>query len=195
MRYPPDHKAKTRAKILTAAAHLFREQGIEPTGVDRVMSAAGLTAGGFYSHFRSKDALVAEAIDTAADRSYERWFSGFEKLRGRAFARALLNRYLSAEHREERAEGCLLPALGAEMARESRSSRRRFERRLKGLLGYVGERTSGLAVERERWLAALALSVGALMLSRAVVDRRLSDEILGASRKNALRLLGLGRAS
>ena len=69
MRYPPEHKAKTRAQILTAAAQLFRKRGIEPTGVDNVMSAVGLTAGGFYAHFRSKDALVAEAIDIAGDRS------------------------------------------------------------------------------------------------------------------------------
>jgi TetR/AcrR family transcriptional repressor of nem operon len=196
MRYPPDHKAKTRAQILTAAAQLFRKRGIEPTGVDGVMSAVGLTAGGFYSHFRSKDALVAEAIDTAGDRSYARWFSGFDHLRGRAFARAMLTRYLSAEHRDDRAEGCLLPTLGPEMARESRPSRRRFERRLEGMIAHVGERTSELALGRDRLIAAIALSVGALVLSRAVVDRRLSDDILTASRRHALRLLGIsGRAA
>ena len=189
MRYPPEHKAKTRAQILTAAAQLFRKRGIEPTGVDNVMSAVGLTAGGFYAHFRSKDALVAEAIDIAGDRSYARWFSQFDQLRGRAFARALIARYLSPEHRYERAEGCVLPALGAEMARESRSARRRFERRLEGMIDHVAERTSELTLARDRVIAAITLSVGAVMLSRAVVDRRFSDEILTASRRNALRLL------
>jgi TetR/AcrR family transcriptional repressor of nem operon len=192
MRYPPDHKAKTRAQILTAAAHLFRKRGIEPTGVDGVMSAVGLTAGGFYAHFPSKDALLAEAIDTAGERSYARWFSGFEQRRGRAFARELVARYLSSEHRDERAEGCLLPALGAEMARQSRPSRRRFQRRVEGMFCLVQERTSELALPRDRVIAAIALSVGAVVLARAVVDRRFSDEILAASRRGAARLLGLG---
>jgi TetR/AcrR family transcriptional repressor of nem operon len=195
MRYPPEHKAKTRAQILTAASRLFRKRGIEPTGVDDVMSAVGLTAGGFYAHFRSKDALVSDAVDTAAERSYARWFSSFEQLRGRAFARALVTRYLSAEHRDERAEGCLLPTLGPEMPRGSRPSRRRFERRLEGMIAHVGERTSELGLGRDRVIAAIALSVGAVVLSRAVVERRFSDEILAASRRNALRLLGVSARS
>jgi AcrR family transcriptional regulator len=75
MRYPPDQRQKTRERILSAAADLLRGRGIAATGVDQIMAAAGLTAGGFYSHFRSKDALVADAIDAAAEKVRLRWYA------------------------------------------------------------------------------------------------------------------------
>jgi TetR/AcrR family transcriptional repressor of nem operon len=196
MRYPRDRKIKTRAQILAAAATLLRSRGIDGTGVDAVMSAVGLTAGGFYAHFRSKDALVADAIEAAGDQAARRWHGGLEALEGRAYARALLDRYLSTEHRNDRAGGCILPALGAEMPRARRSSRRRFEQRLVFLLDHLSERLAlkGVrAVNREEVIASVALSVGGLMLSRAVTDRALADQILSASRKGAGRLLGLSR--
>src|SRR5687767_2149684 len=89
MRYPRDRKIKTRAQILAAAATLLRSRGIDGTGVDAVMSAVGLTAGGFYAHFRSKDELVADAIEAAGAQAARRWHGGLEALEGRAYARAL----------------------------------------------------------------------------------------------------------
>jgi TetR/AcrR family transcriptional repressor of nem operon len=194
MRYPRDRKIKTRAQILAAAATLLRSRGIDGTGVDAVMSAVGLTAGGFYAHFRSKDALVADAIEVAGAQAARRWHGGLEALEGRAYARALLDRYLSTAHRNDRAHGCILPALGAEMPRARRSSRRRFEQRLVFLLDHLSERLAvkgGRGVSRDEVIASVALSVGGLVLSRAVTDRALADQILEASRKGAGRLLGL----
>jgi TetR/AcrR family transcriptional repressor of nem operon len=194
MRYPRDRKIKTRSQILAAAATLLRSRGIDGTGVDAVMSAVGLTAGGFYAHFRSKDALVADAIEAAGAQAARRWHDGLEALEGRAYARALLDRYLSTEHRDDRAGGCILPALGAEMPRARRSSRRRFEQRLLFLLDHMSERLAvkdARGVNRDEVIASVALSVGGLVLSRAVTDRALADQILSASRKGAGRLLGL----
>jgi TetR/AcrR family transcriptional regulator, transcriptional repressor for nem operon len=194
MRYPRDRKIKTRTQILAAAATLLRSRGIDGTGVDAVMSAVGLTAGGFYAHFRSKDALVADAIEAAGAQAARRWHGGLEALEGRAYARALLDRYLSTEHRDDRAGGCILPALGAEMPRARRSSRRRFEQRLLFLLDHMTERLAmkdARGVNRDEVIASVALSVGGLVLSRAVTDRALADQILSASRKGAGRLLGL----
>lgn len=192
MRYPPSHKRETRARILDAAAGLLRSRGIDGTGVDAVMARAGLTAGGFYSHFRSKNALISAALETAAEQSARRWYGPLSGLRGRAFGRALLARYLSPEHRDDRAGGCILPSLGAEMPRATRKSRQHFEQRLRGLCTQV-EAGFGSAhpVGREAILAGLALSVGGLVLSRAVVDRAFADELLAAARKGAAQLFGL----
>lgn len=184
---------------------MLRSRGIEATGVDAVMSAVGLTAGGFYSHFRSKDALVAEAIEVAGAQAARRWHGGLDELEGRTYARALLDRYLSIEHRDDRAGGCILPTLGGEMPRAKRSSRRRFEERLRLLLDHIAEKlnakarpagarftSSSSSARREALIATVALAVGGLVLSRAVPDREFANEILNASRSGAGRLLGLG---
>jgi TetR/AcrR family transcriptional repressor of nem operon len=191
VRYPPGHRKETRARILGAAADLFRRDGIAATSVDAVMAAAGLTAGGFYAHFRSKDALVTEAVNTAAERARERWYGRVDHLSGRAWARALIHLYLSEPHRDDRAQGCILPSLSADVARSTRPTRRHFEARLRGLIEQFSARIDGaLPAERAEVIGAVALAVGGVVLSRAVLDRELSTEILAASRSSAERLLG-----
>jgi TetR/AcrR family transcriptional repressor of nem operon len=192
VRYPPGHREKSRARIVRSAAELFRSDGIAATGVDRVMARAGLTAGGFYAHFPSKDALVAEAVDAGANASRERWYGRFEDLRGRAWAEALVETYLSGEHRDDRTSGCILPSLGGEMGRARRPSRLRFERRVRGMFDFIEARTRGeLAADRAAIVAALSACVGGLLLSRAVLTPALSREILEGARAGAKRLLGL----
>lgn len=191
MRYSPGRRKQTRARILGAAADLFRRDGIDATGVDAVMAAAGLTPGGFYAHFRSKQALVAEAVDTAADRARERWYGQVDHLSGRAWARALLRLYLSEPHRDDRAQGCILPSLSVDVSRSTRPARRHFEARVRGLIEHFAARIEGaLPAERADVIGAVALAMGGVVLSRAVLDRKLSAEILGASRRSADRLLG-----
>jgi TetR/AcrR family transcriptional regulator, transcriptional repressor for nem operon len=195
VRYPPGHREQSRARILRAAAELFRSQGIAATGVDRVMARAGLTAGGFYAHFRSKERLVADAVDAAAEASRKRWYGRFDDLRGRAWASALLDTYLSQEHRDDRARGCLLPSLGGEVPRAGRAARLGFERRLAGLFEFAALRVNGaLPAKRAEIVAALALCVGGVLLARAVVTPALSREILASARSGAGQLLGLERA-
>lgn len=192
MRYAPERKAQTRARILRAAAELLRSRGIVGTGIDSVMARAGLTAGGFYGHFRSKDALVADAVDAAAKSAHERWYAPLEGLAGRAWAREFLRTYMSPAHRDARALGCILPTLGPEMPRASKAARQRFQGRLQGMLASMAERVGEeLPVSRADLIAAVALSAGAVLLSRAVADARLSEEILEASRDAAERLLGI----
>jgi TetR/AcrR family transcriptional regulator, transcriptional repressor for nem operon len=190
VRYPAGHKQASRQKILNAAAELFRRRGIEATGVDSVMAAAGLTAGGFYSHFRSKQALIAAAVDTAGEKASERWFAPLAGEHGPAWSRAFVARYLSEEHRDDRSSGCFVPSLAADVSRAGAVPRRHFERRLRGFFEVVAAQAGATTgPERERALGAIALCVGGLLLSRVVVDRKLSDEILSACRASAKQLL------
>src|SRR5476649_2405256 len=117
MRYPPAHKHTTRRRIVAAASEAFRERGVEGTGVDDVMRRAGLTHGGYYAHFRDKSDLVAEACSAAFDTAV----INLDRLAalptpGRR-ARLLIDSYLSARHRDNRGSGCLVVAVGADMAR------------------------------------------------------------------------------
>src|SRR3954465_13009490 len=117
MRYPPAHKHATRRRILEAAGQAFRERGVAETGVDEVMRRAGLTHGGFYAHFRDKAELVGEACAAAfagAIPNLERIAAGPTAA---ARARLLIDSYLAARHRDNRGSGCLVVAVGADMAR------------------------------------------------------------------------------
>src|SRR2546421_5371935 len=101
MRYPPGHKQRTHERILDTAARLFRKHGYAATGVDAVMTSAGLTTGGFYAHFRSKKALLAEALELAFQRSRDHWRSRLQGREGPAWVRAHITSYLSPERSEE----------------------------------------------------------------------------------------------
>src|SRR5256885_11676693 len=109
--------AKTRERIVTAAAAEFRQHGIAATGLADLMKAAGLTHGGFYRHFASKDQLVAEACSAAIATMNERVASSASRKRGRKGLEAAVADYLSTEHRDNPRDGCPLAALGSEMAR------------------------------------------------------------------------------
>src|SRR5271166_1781250 len=113
MRYPTGYKRQTNERILRAAGRLFRKQGYAATGVDAVMKSAGLTAGAFYSHFRSKEDLLAEVLDTVFRESKDDRPKELSKLRGHAWLRAFASFYLSKEHRDAADRGCPMPALAA----------------------------------------------------------------------------------
>jgi TetR/AcrR family transcriptional repressor of nem operon len=192
VRYPPQRKAESRDKIVNAAADLFREGGIAATGLDAVMARAGLTAGAFYAHFDSKQALVRDALALAGRKSVEKWFGRFDELRGRAWVEELFRSYLGRAHRRDVAGGCILPSLGVEVGRQPANVRRHFSRRLEGMLDLIEARASGeLGLERERVIAAVALAVGAVVLSRAVPETKLQSEILTAARRGADEIVGL----
>jgi TetR/AcrR family transcriptional repressor of nem operon len=185
VRYPPEHKAESRARIVGAAAELFRSGGIGNTGLDAVMARAGLTSGAFYAHFDSKQALVEEAVLLAGQLSVEKWFGRFQHLRGRAWVRELLRTYLGPDHRRDLSGGCILPSLGPEVGRQPLEVRKHFSRRLQGFFDLVGARANGeLSLEREQVIAAVAL---------AVPEASFQDEISRAARKSASELLGLAR--
>ncbi len=188
VRYAAGHKRRTRSKIVEAAARRFREHGYRAAGVDQVMEAAGLTAGGFYAHFPSKQALLAETLGLSLEQLRGQLLAGLDDLHGDDWLRAVVGRYLSRAHRDQPGGGCSLPALAGEIAREGRRPRAALQSYLEQVVAELSPRAApvaGLSPE-ERVLATLSLLVGALMLARAVPDAELSDRILKSARRLAV---------
>ena len=180
MRYSNEHKAETRQRVLKEAAREIRAKGPDGVGVAGVMARAGLTHGGFYAHFPSKDALVAEAIGTMFEGARRRAVQFDESDDPRAALRAYVDFYLSHAHRDSREHGCPLPALSGDFARAEAPVRERFGAgvaglmgRLEDLLGRIGWPDAGSEAT-----ALLAQMVGAVALSRSVGEGAPSDAIL-----------------
>ena len=177
MRYPTSQKKETHRRILEAAGRLFRTEGFAATGVAKVMSAAGMTVGGFYAHFASKETLLAEVLTESLARTRNVLLAGVDELEGDDFVRELMRRYLSRMHRDLPADGCALPSLTGEVSRQSEETRQVFEDYLMQLLAPFEEKVS-----KDRAIALVCLAVGGIMFARAVKDRELSDRILMACR-------------
>ncbi len=188
MRYSAGHRQRTRERILKAAARRFREKGFGGAGVDEVMESAGLTAGGFYAHFASKEALLAETLAAGSRPTAERLVAGLDEVQGVAWMREVVRRYLNRTHRDGVAEGCALPSLTAEVARQGPRTRGAFEAYVRGIVEKLkGKAPRGPGLDPEdRILATIALFAGGLMLARAVRDEALSDRILRACRSLAV---------
>jgi TetR/AcrR family transcriptional repressor of nem operon len=186
MRYPPAHKLATRRRILDAASQAFREHGVAETGLDEVMRRAGLTHGGFYAHFRDKSELVAEACTAAFDGAVANLDRISALPTAAARARLLIDSYLSARHRDNRGSGCLVVAVGADMARLSGATRAGYSRGFTQHLERLGAalRLRADAREnRERVTALMSSLVGALLFARAIDDPVRSDGILRSMRR------------
>ena len=179
MRYSNDHKAKTRERVLREAARELRAKGRENVPVARVMERAGLTHGGFYAHFSSKDDLVAEAVGAMFDDARARLAAVAEDEPRRAL-RAYIDFYLSAAHRDNPERGCPLPALSGDLARADPAARERFGAGVQGLSDRLAERLRaiGRATPDADASAILTQMVGAVALARAVADPAQSDAIL-----------------
>ncbi len=212
MRYDGDHKQKTRARVLTEAAKAIRVDGPHRIAVADVMAKAGLTHGGFYAHFDSKDDLVAAAINTmfgeAKDR-LNRETVDRETVDGEAGGREIgdsggpsslqqrltryIDFYLSAGHRDARTTGCPLPALAADLPRLAPAARERYGEGLAALTALMADALGALGRAEPQALAGsvLAEMVGALSLARAVADPEQSDFILNVSRAALKQRLGL----
>jgi TetR/AcrR family transcriptional repressor of nem operon len=181
MRYPAGHKEETRAKILRAAARVFRRDGYNAAGVDKVMEEAGLTAGGFYAHFGSKEALLAETLATAAAEAGMPLDKGLDGVAGRARLEGFVESYLSPAHLHSTEDGCPLPALVSEVARTGGPVKASFEAIVLDLTARL-QGHAGDDLSEDRALAILALCVGALGVARSVQDEALGDRILAACR-------------
>src|SRR5437868_13219069 len=126
MRYSKDHKQETHARIVKKASVRLREKGAHGIGVADLMKEAGLTHGGFYAHFDSREALVVEAFGYAMDRATERWRKLAEQMPPEKRFGSIVESYLTPLHRDDAGNGCAVPALGAEIARESPKTRKAF---------------------------------------------------------------------
>jgi TetR/AcrR family transcriptional repressor of nem operon len=197
MRVSKEKAAQNRQDILTAAARLFREQGVSATGVDAITKDVSLTHGAVYSHFGSKEAIAAAAIRLALQGS-KRWWQRLaeRKATKQAFA-AIVAAYLSREHRDAPGQGCVAAALGADVARQPHSVREAFTEEFKDGLAFLAEVTPGEDPARryEDAIAAFASMVGALTLARAVSDETLADLILKTTAKRLIDPSTLQRAA
>lgn len=174
MRYPAEETAAKHDRIVKEASRLFRERGFENVTVGEVMKAAGLTHGAFYAHFASKQELQEAAIAYGQGVSAGRARNHGATKKGR---RAYAERYLSAGHRDNPENGCTMAALGQEVARSTPELKAAFERGLEEILSAQGG-------DRQETIFQTAALLGAVVLARAVRDRRLSDEILESVRQN-----------
>ena len=190
MRVSKEQAAQNHRKIVTAASRLFRERGIGATGVDAITEDAGLTHGAVYSQFGSKEAIAAEALREALAGSRRLWRRLLERNgRGKTFP-AIVARYLSRAHRDSAGAGCVVAALGSEIAKQPERVRDAFTAELVKALDFIAGLMPRTSRSRsyEDAIAAFAIMAGALILARAVSDEHLSNRILEATAKRVIHL-------
>lgn len=179
MRVSREQAAENREKILSTAATLFREKGFGGIGVADLMKAAGLTHGGFYGHFDSKDDLMAQACERAVDQLLQDGEARRQVSNDEPYI-AFLKNYLSVGHRDNPGAGCLMAALGAEATRQNKTVRSAFtqsaKRLVTALTGIIPAANKKKA--RENALVTLSTLVGAQIIARAVDDEEMSQEVL-----------------
>jgi TetR/AcrR family transcriptional regulator, transcriptional repressor for nem operon len=189
-----EQKSRTRAAILASAARLLRDRGIVGARVADVMEGAGLTVGGFYAHFPSKEALVDETLTRTAEAMRDRLFSRLDDKPEADRAEIVLKRYLAAAHRDETEIGCPFPAVAGEIAttapEHAPALASQLEAMSDALRPLLPER-AGISA-RHLALGLSALMIGGLTLARATRGTETSDELLRACR--ALGRVALGRA-
>lgn len=180
MRVSRAQAEENRRAVIEAAGRLFRERGFDGVGLNDLMGAAGLTQGGFYKQFKSKGDLAAQACERVLSDSAERLMRVVEASGNDPLA-AIIDRYLSDEHRNRIGDGCIFPALGADAARQGPELIRSFEAGIRVYLDVIERAMQISSVQRARKDSTVVLStmVGALLLSRLVEDETLSSRILG----------------
>jgi TetR/AcrR family transcriptional repressor of nem operon len=206
MGHSKEDKKDSHERIVQAAARRFREAGIEGVGVQALMNDAGLTHGGFYRHFASREDLVAEAVERAlkdggqAAAALERRLLDAEPTdetsmlaRRKALWQALVDGYLSLAHRDQLASSCAVTTLAGDVSRSNARARTAYGQQVDAYLDLLAKliEVESDEVRRSKSIAALAILVGAVSMARAVSDAALSEEILASARRE-LKLLGHG---
>ncbi|MBR0703918.1 TetR/AcrR family transcriptional regulator [Bradyrhizobium diazoefficiens] len=188
MRYSPEHKQETHDRIVRKASTRLREKGAHGIGVADLMKEAGLTHGGFYAHFDSREALVIEAFGYAMDRSMEHWRQITDEVSPDKRLGLVAEAYLSTLHRDNPGHGCSIPALGAEIARESPKARKAFAGKLDEMIEQLTDYIPNMPrkAARKQAIATLATMAGTMLLARIAGSSELSDEVLKAGRDSTL---------
>jgi AcrR family transcriptional regulator len=187
MRYEKGHKETTRRRIVETAAARFRKDGIEGVGLADLMAEAGLTHGGFYSHFSSKEDLIKAAMEEASCHS----ITNFSRRIEEGGLEAWIRGYLRTAHRDHPEKGCAAAALASELARHPKATRKGFTENLaKVTTAIEAHLPAGFspALKRKTATGVFATLIGAMQMSRVVDDPVLSDEILEAGIASALTL-------
>jgi TetR/AcrR family transcriptional repressor of nem operon len=179
--------AENRSRVVDVASRLFRQYGFNGIGLKELMNGAGLTQGGFYKQFESKEDLAAQACARAMDLAAEQWSTAAASEPEHPLT-ALIDFYLSPEHRDEFADGCPLVALGSDAGRQPGQVKASFETGIRAHLDVLGSYLPPGEAESVRTtsMTVLATMVGALLLSRATEDEALSNDFL-KSAANQLR--------
>lgn len=196
MPYTPDHKAETRKRIVASARKLFNRRGLGEVSIDDIMGEAGLTRGGFYNHFASKEELYAEAITqvlqcekTTAEGKPLDFCLPPERL-----AQEIIAAYLSDGHFNDRDATCSLVAFPSEVARGGKNARRAYQQVLEAMVGVFEASQGESGKSRSRAIAMATLCVGGMVLARAIEDERLSSDIRRHALDAALSAGGFGDA-
>src|ERR1700760_5011499 len=158
MRYSREHKLETHARIVKKASVRLREKGAHGIGVADLMKDAGLTHGGFYAHFDSREALVIEAFAHAMDRATERWRKTAETTPPEKRLATIVDSYLSTAHRDDPGHGCAVPTLGAEIAREGPKTRKAFAAKLEQMIEMLAEQLPEVPRKAARKQATAAIA-------------------------------------
>ncbi|CAG0988925.1 putative HTH-type transcriptional regulator YfiR [Burkholderiales bacterium] len=192
-RYPAEHKGETRARILAASDALMKDRGIEAASVDAVMRAAGLTVGGFYAHFASKEELASETLLHGLTRSFDRMVDRLDGATGGEWVRGMISAYLAQAEDPDLAHACPMTLLLADVARSEDTRKRRFADVTRAMLdrvvGHFPAR-GGLS-PRETALATYATLVGAVALARTTPSRTSRRTIVASCERMLLAWLGL----
>lgn len=192
-RTPGADKAQTHERIVRAAAKAIRREGYAGTSVADVMKDAGLTHGGFYAHFKDREAMLAEALDFAAGESVDT-LVGSAHVRssseGISALEAMVDGYLSDAHVKAKDAGCTIASLGSETRRQSPQIKKVATRHLKELVRSLADEIAAVKPKRRdtssEALAALSTMVGALLIARIVDDPQLADDVRAAAKKAVL---------
>ncbi len=178
MRYPPEHKAEKRRQLVQASSALMKQGGYAATGIDKLMEAAGVTSGAFYSHFGSKAELLQALIPHELQLSCAAWQSN-PHTEPAAWLDFELERYLNIKHVRHPEAGCMLPSLGAEIARADDATRKLFEKEMETGVAMLEEKLGNPELAR----AFICQLVGAILMARALPSNAARLAVLESSKR------------
>lgn len=189
MRYPPEQKAETRAAILTAAARLFRERGAEANGIGSVMKELGLTKGGFYRHFKSRDQLYVEAVAKAFTEMGDGMMAAAEAAPRGKQLQAIIERYLSMGHLASPGIGCVVATLGSDIARQPLAVRKQIARHMQAYRERLFPYMPGKTQEEKAAVFSFLYPgmVGTMIAARAAADKSIQEQMLARAREYFIR--------
>lgn len=186
MRYPPDQKEKARATLLRAGMREMKVAGFNGIGVDGLASSAGATSGAFYSNFANKEEMLQAIVEIAIGEPFLTESESGSKVERRAQLKSFLSDYFSAQHLQNPGDGCVLPTLSADVARAGAATQEAYESKVVTLAERVADLLDGRRADRERraW-SIVALTVGAVSISRAMSTPATQAEVLDSARRTA----------